>query len=474
MKIAFLHYHFNPGGVTTVIRQQMAALEGKAEILLLTGIPAPAPVPVSTAVIAGIGYDPPARHAAAQEASPERIAEQIFQAIRKKWPDGCDLLHVHNPLLAKNHRFLSILARLQQMGVRLLLQIHDFAEDGRPGAYYAGAAYPEDCHYCVINSRDQSILLRSGLAPEGVHLLSNMVNAFNPEPEKRLAEEFVLYPVRAIRRKNIGEAILLSLFFPAAARLAVTLPPNTRRDQIPYDNWRAFVKINHLGVVFEAGSHYDFNELVKSAQCLITTSISEGFGFAFLEPWTAGQLLSGRNLPAICRDFEENGVRLDHLYERLAVPLTAFDERMFFAQWQACLRENALRFGLEMESAWVTTRYREITSDGCIDFGLLNEAFQQQVISRAIADPGIRRAIINSNPALKHFTDVPDRADRIAGNREAVLAAYNQSAYRNRLLAIYRKVAGTRVRQRIDKTRLAAEFLRPEAFSLLQWSGEGL
>ncbi len=457
-----------------MIRQQMAALAGKAEMLLLTGVPAPEPVPVSTAVISGIGYVPPAPAPAAQEPSPGRIADQLIEAIRKKWPGGCDLLHVHNPLLAKNHRLLSILSCLQQQGIRLLLQIHDFAEDGRPGAYYSGAAYPEDCHYCVINTRDQSILRRSGLAPEGLHLLANMVNPFNLEPEKRLAENFVLYPVRAIRRKNIGEAILLSLFFPSDVRLAVTLPPNTRRDQLPYDNWRAFVKSRHLGVVFEAGNQYNFNELVQSAECLITTSITEGFGFAFLEPWTAGQLLSGRHLPAICRDFEENGVRLEHLYERLAVPLTAFDESLFFERWQACLRKNALRFGLEIDAAGIRARYREISRDGCLDFGLLNEAFQKQVIIRAKAEPGIQRTIKKNNPALGNLTDVPDRADRIARNREAVLSAYNQSAYRDRLLAIYRQVKGSRVFHRIDKTRLAAEFLRPETFSLLQWSGEGL
>lgn len=474
MKIAFLHYHLNPGGVTTVIRQQMAALEGKADMLLLTGVPAPDPVPVSTRVIAGIGYDPPGPRPPAQEASPEQIADQVVQAIRTKWPDGCDLLHVHNPLLAKNQRFLSILSRLQQRGTRLLLQIHDFAEDGRPGAYYSGTAYPQDCHYCVINSRDKSILLRSGLEPAGLHLLSNMINPLNPEPEKRLSEKFVLYPVRAIRRKNLGEAILLSLFFPTAARLAITLPPNTRHDRVPYDNWRAFVKTNRLGVIFEAGSQYPFNELVKSAECLLTTSINEGFGFAFLESWTAGQLLSGRKLPAICRDFEENGVRLDHLYERLAVPLTAFDESLFFKQWQACLKKNARQFGIEMDAAWLSTRYREMTRDGSIDFGLLNEAFQQQVISRVLADSCLRRAIRGSNPALAHLTNVPDQADRIATNREAVLSAYHQSTYRDRLLTIYRKVTETRVCQRIDKTRLAAEFLRPETFSLLQWGGEQL
>jgi hypothetical protein len=36
-----------------------------------------------------------------------------------------------------------------------------------------------------------------------------------------------LYPVRAIRRKNIGEALLASLFIPKGRTVAVTLPPTT-------------------------------------------------------------------------------------------------------------------------------------------------------------------------------------------------------------------------------------------------------
>ena len=475
MKIAFLHYHLKPGGVTTVIRQQVESLAGQAEMLVLTGAAPPEPLSVQTAVISGIGYDTPAQTASGKSNSANQTAEEIIRAIREKWPGGCDLLHVHNPLLAKNCRLLSILSHLQQHGIRLLLQVHDFAEDGRPASYYdAGTPYPENCHYCVINSRDQAILRRAGLVEEGLHPLPNMVNPFNLQPEKTLAETFVLYPIRAIRRKNIGEAVLLSLFFPPPARLAITLPPNSPRDQAPYESWRAFVNAYQLPVVFEAAKHYDFSDLVKSAENLITTSITEGFGFAFLEPWTAGQFLAGRKLPDICIDFENNGLQLEHLYERLNVSLTNFEENRFFERWQACLQKNAGRFGIKMDSQTIRARYRAMTQNCGIDFGLLDEPFQQQVISMMLTDKAVYQEIQKNNPALNHLADISDRSARIAANRAAVLAAYNGTAYQSRLLNIYQRVMDTTVSHRINKTRLASEFLHPETFSLLKWNEEGL
>jgi len=36
MKIAFLHYHLKTGGVTTVLKRQVSALQGRCEVLVLT------------------------------------------------------------------------------------------------------------------------------------------------------------------------------------------------------------------------------------------------------------------------------------------------------------------------------------------------------------------------------------------------------------------------------------------------------
>ncbi|MCD6585501.1 MAG: hypothetical protein J7K96_07055, partial [Desulfobacteraceae bacterium] len=279
MKIAFFHYHLKPGGVTTVIKQQMHAVKDDCEILMITGEAPDKNFPFKTIVIPEIAYDQPG----ANQPPPEETAKKIINEIADHWPSGCDILHIHNPLLAKNRRFLKILSALKDNHIRLFLQVHDFAEDGRPWIYYTNEPYPSDCHYSVINSRDYNILVQSGLKKTGLHLLLNMVTAFNLSPKRKHAKNFVLYPVRAIRRKNIGEAIFLSLFFPRDLTLAITLPPNSPRDWHYYNLWKQFVAEKHLNVFFEASESHDFKTLVQSAKSIITTSISEGFGFSYLE-----------------------------------------------------------------------------------------------------------------------------------------------------------------------------------------------
>ncbi len=309
MKIAFIHYHLKTGGVTAVLRHQVEALRDTCDMLVLTGEIPESSFVCDTVHIPGLGYDRQDQNRSA----PKDIAASITRAINLKWESGCDLIHVHNPTLAKNRNFLKILKALQKEKIRLFLQIHDFAEDGRPLSYFPEDDYVSDCHYGVINSRDYNILLKAGLKKEGLHQIFNTLTPYNFKATGAISKNYVLYPVRAIRRKNIGEAILLSLFFTNDETLVITLPPNSPVDIKSYEQWKAFVEEKYLDIIFEAGLTHEFSDLVLAANFLITTSITEGFGFSFLEPWTAEKFLWGRRLPQICQDFEKNGVRLDHL-----------------------------------------------------------------------------------------------------------------------------------------------------------------
>ena len=334
MKIAFMHFHLKTGGVTTVIRQQVEALKGICETAALSGLTSDVPFPCDVLPIPGIAYDTQT----GRRWRPEETAGAIIAAIGRHWDGGCDILHVHNPTLAKNRHYLTILKILKDRGMRLFLQIHDFAEDGRPRVYFKDD-YLSDCHYGVINSRDYDILIRSGLKPEGLHLVSNMIT---PLPAAGIGNRHeagpVLYPVRAIRRKNIGEAILLASFFPYNRPLMITLPPNSAADFPAYESWKRFVARFGLNVEFESGLKSDFVSLVHAADSLLTTSISEGFGFSFMEPWTAGKFLWGRDLPEITYDFKKSDIRLDHLYTRIRIPLQWVGAEDFFACWQRAVR----------------------------------------------------------------------------------------------------------------------------------------
>ena len=140
------------------------------------------------------------------------------------------MLHVHNHSLGKNRALPRVVPRLAASGYGMLLQIHDFAEDFRPENYRnLGRPAPEmlypqasNVHYAVLNGRDRAILAAAGADPARLHLLPNPVLDVNRLPERSAArvklherfgvapgDRYLLYPVRCIRRKNVGEALLL-------------------------------------------------------------------------------------------------------------------------------------------------------------------------------------------------------------------------------------------------------------------------
>jgi hypothetical protein len=463
MKIAFIHYHLKVGGVTTVLKKQVAAIRGDADILVLTGDRAAAELPCKVVEIPELGYgqpgDPPP--------CADMVAEHVIKALFEKWPGGCDVLHVHNPTLAKNRQFLQIIKRLQLAGIKLFLQIHDFAEDGRPDLYFE-EDYPADCHYGVINARDAGILARAGLVPVGLHYIPNAVGGLNVGGGRR-PDSKILYPVRAIRRKNLGEAILLSLFFSGGQRLVVTQPPNSAVDTNSYRDWVDWATGHLLHVDFGAGRHKNFGKLIEASESVVTTSISEGFGMTFLEPWTAGKLLWGRRLGDICRDFEENGIRLNFLYERLCVPLAWFDAGAFCRKWHAAVFNAADRYGRHMAADTVNHAFNRLTRDQMVDFGVLNEKFQRQVIAHLIDDPSTKAELIALNPWLSQPDVISDSSAIIENNREVVLQHYGAARYRNRLLEIYDQIINRPVSHRIDKVALRDAFFKLDRFSLLQW-----
>jgi len=465
MRIAFIHYHLETGGVTTVLKQQIEAVMATCDLLVLTGAPPETPLPCDTVPIPGLGYD----QLNQKSMNPENVAASITKAIHTKWKSGCDVLHVHNPTLAKNKSFIKILKTLQQRDLKLFLQIHDFAEDGRPLAYFHNDEYVADCHYGVINSRDYNILLKAGLKKEGLHKIFNTIKPFRFNSTAVTVKEQVLYPIRAIRRKNIGEAILLSLFFNNNETLMITLPPNSPVDIKSHAGWKAFAIEKNLNVVFDAGLAHEFSELVLSSKFLITTSITEGFGLSFLEPWTGQKILWGRKLTDICHDFETRGIQLDHLYTRFYAPVAWLDTKKLFDMWRSCVRSAGDTFNFNVEERSIADAFEKIVAQNKIDFGLLNEVFQKQIISWVLSDPQKRDILIDLNPFLQSPGKVSNPEALIQNNRQAILNNYNQAIYTETLMNIYKKTVAVNVSHRIDKTILFSEFLDLENFSLLKW-----
>jgi hypothetical protein len=471
VRIALVHYHLRPGGVTSVLRNQVRSfLRAGEEVLVVSGEAPPGNSAfgadgawdVPCVVVEGLFYDAPGAESSTPEEG-KRLAGAILGGIEKRWKGGADIIHVHNPLIRKNSRLLPALRFLAGEGVPLLLQNHDFAEDFRPDVYTGGVEYPENCHYAVINSRDYACLHRAGLKPEGLHLLPNEVNPVTAAVG--LARTRYLYPVRGIRRKNVGEALLLSLFIPQGKSVTITLPPPAGSEG-PWLRWTRFAGDLDLPVEFGAGLTHSFAELYGSSCRIITTSIKEGFGFSFLEPWTAGRSLSGRRIDYVCEDFEGSGLHFDSLYSSIRIPLEYISIHSLSGKMEKALEGVYAAFGLEIPSRLERMMKEEFAASQTIDFGRLDEETQESVIRILFFNKEARRDIVSLNPFLAELAGEDDESF-IGYNREVVERMYGGERVSRILLDTCRSIPGHPVVQKLSKQMLLDFYVDPLHFSLI-------
>jgi hypothetical protein len=449
-----------------VYNQAKALLEGGDEVLLITGDAPPADCPGPAVQVPALQYDRPDMPGIPVHERGRTLAEALIRAMETHWGSSADILHVHNPLIQKNAALIPALNRLIQQGLRCLLQNHDLAEDFRPDVYAAHEEYPENCHYAVINSRDYSFLHRAGLKPEGLHLLPNEV--FPLEALPGLERKRYLYPVRAIKRKNIGEALLLSLFIPRGKTVAVTLPPTSEKDEGIYRFWVNRAKELKLPVEFEVGSTDTFPHIIGSACCVITTSVKEGFGFSVLEPWTAGRAVIGRRLDYVCKDFEEAGVRFDSFYSSIRIPMVYISQTMVRKKMAQAVAGVYESFGIEAPRYVLNMLNDELFSREELDFGRMDEESQEYIIRAIISNEAVYRDIAEANPFLAGLERwQPDEA-LIGRNREVISQNYGRAKTLEKIRETYRAVYTTPVSHKISKTMLLELYLDPLRLSLVE------
>ena len=487
LRIAIVHYHLRPGGVTSVIRQAVSALENEnCRIAVLAGSPAGPDMPGSAhyAVVDGLNYAATAQ----PPCSPDVLAERLEETARQALGGSPDIWHIHNHSLGKNCALPMAICLMAKQGKRILLQIHDFPEDGRPANYRAllkevgggdplalGAQlYPQagHVHYAALNERDAGFLCAAGCFHDRVHLLPNAVSMKpvcddDTDDTVSAGRQTFLYPTRAIRRKNIGEFVLWSAAGAAGDRFAATLAPTSPSDVVYYKQWKEFAVSRGLPVEFEVGlkDNVPFQTLLKSAHAIVTTSVAEGFGLAFLEPWLAGQSLVGRDLPEMTQGFKREGINLSTLYQRLQVPLSwvGFEalRRNIESGWSNMM--NA--YGRALRPADVDSAIHAATDGDRVDFGRLDEDLQEQVIRRLLDAPSL---VSELEPSSLLPEGPPGQL--IEMNREIVQRKYNTEQYGRRLMDIYRSqmasaavpVGAFRADTLLDK------FLAPERFYLVR------
>ena len=436
MNILIIHYHLRAGGVTRVIESQAKILREQGhEVQIASSGPLE------------------------EWAKPGLIVPELDYGTEGTIPAErllelkSDLWIIHNPTLGLNANYPKMIEIAALAGVPILMQIHDFVEDGRPKNYQLVLGnkrlYPtaRHVHYATINRRDLEILKTAGVPASRVHFLPNAVNP--PAIKKRVSEDpFLFYPVRGIRRKNLGELCLLAAHAPPKTRFAVALRSGPEEPAFIHDDWVSFAEKEQLPIDFNVvGNHPDsFIELLEKATHLVTTSISEGFGLTFLDPAFLNKPLIGRDLPQITCDFVGYGT----LYKSIPVSLDTLPS--LEKEYREKLSQTMLDYGRTLNVVELNYAWSQFSAGGKVDFGNLPEEFQRKIIS--------------DNP-LPELSAWLERALRKKAE-EVDLSPWTLKSYSKNLEKIVNAIGAPSDLSWISPERILTQFLAPEKFHFLR------
>ena len=344
----------------------------------------------------------------------------------------------HNLTIGKNCALSSAFAfcsRLCENGtddVRFFSIIHDFAEEGRSdclkyinslqdlGIDIWDDLYPKtsNLRFVVPSKRNYTFLKKAGF---NVDLLANPVETEKVKRkgivlEKRIAFKKLIsyskrehtpfdpalptlfYPARVISRKNIIEALLVSNIICKANLLVGKCGPSAAHRAL-------YSKIKKLCVKYKAPVVFDCSErfapkksknsfpsiLFDVADACISTSIAEGFGYAFYEPWTNNKYIIGRRP----MDFSPvPGMKFPGLYARMPIPVSwipiddcvrkYFDRmRQYYHVRNVKRYSSFAKFRPEFKAAFI--------KNNTIDFACLDETTQFNVAQRLLESQSMVR-----------------------------------------------------------------------------------
>ena len=467
MKIAILHYHFDRGGVTRVVSSTLEAFRNRTdyEFGLLSGRPV-TELDTPSRLIPGLNYSSSAEN----NPAPDELYRQVTEAARDLF-DGeePDVWHIHNPALGKNTSFTGLVNRLAADGQALLLHEHDFAEDFRPANFRLRESSRDDkdspfpysprVRFAVLNQRDADILQKVGLPSSCLAQLPNPVPPAETVAPLNPDSDLILYPVRALARKNLGEFLLLAHALGGDFRWETTLPPTNPAYQKRFQQWCDLVEDlglpARLGVA--ASEDRPFAERLAESRAVVTTSVAEGFGLSFLEPWTYGRPVFGRDLPEITREFRDQGIPLDSLYSRFLIPAEATDPEEVARRWEAGIRSAYESFATKAPEENLSQTARQIAESPLIDFSLLGEDLQAQCL----------RTVVAKKIPIEAPTAIPSLdADGIDSRREPILQTFSPEAYAAKLETLYHSLVDAPAEKlsSLSPEEILREFLHPNRF----------
>jgi hypothetical protein len=471
--LIIIHYHLLPGGVCSSIKQSLVALAQSGwfsdrSLRVLVGR--------TDAVEEFILFLE--QHSVQVEIEVDPRLDYTDRVWSDHARETC-LYWAHNPTLGKNPLLTAGLLAAGQKAAssgashRFLYHIHDFAECGRlQNLLYLrrcwGSGGLEDlfptsnnCCYAVLSSADLHRLARAGVPEERIFHLPNAIPAVKAEQKtarKDMAKGLQVYaseygyrfepdrpwwtlPIRLIRRKNVLEALLIAATADDSPQLLVTLDANSDPER-PYaeavkDLFRvkkhaAVVGFGHQLV----GTAFSFDDLLLASDTVVTTSVLEGFGFAFLEGANRGRPLLGRNLEEVTTDFVEAGFPASSLYGEMFVPVNSETRAQMAARGREFAQEQGSLLGVSQVSIdGFIAALGTLFADDAVDFGFLDLKQQLEVTSR-LRDRAFVEDLRSLNPEaarpapfpadfsirLDHHFGLQAHGSRLAATFEALFA----------------------------------------------------
>ena len=389
MKLVIVHFHLRPGGIRRVIELAVPHLLKRLQrvdgVVLACGEADDRkwnthftkllhPLPVTFFVEPALGYlseqKSPAGHIA------RRIRSALEQIFRGQ-PGGEFLVWAHNLGIGRNLLLARELACFcDEQGIRLVSHHHDWWFDNRwmrwPQMQRAGfrtldsvarAIFPASAtvRHMAISQTDSAPLKRHLRSAAG-WLPNPASENERPAPARvREARSWLehklgghpapvwILPCRLLRRKNVAEALLLTRWLRPEAWCVTTGGVSSADETAYYKKLNDAAHHHHwrlrLGVLSgDEQRKPSVSELLAVSECVLLTSIQEGFGLPFLEAAAARRPLIARALPNIAPDLKKFGFRFPQYYDEVLVAPELFDWRAervrqarMFRAWKAHL-----------------------------------------------------------------------------------------------------------------------------------------
>lgn len=331
MKILFLHYFFKEDGVTRSVLNNVKGLKELSKDISF--------VFAGDSFVSSLPGYIEKRYI---DWNSSDIAFQL-QEISK----DADVVIIENPTIGVFPRVTLAFKEYSEKNLdkKIIYRIHDLIEDrpllfGKFKEVFSDLdkIYPlsKNVSFLTLTSFDKQRLIQKGLNNVSVLPNSVIISDLYPDSKKtsdlrkvfeqkgiiNSNERILTYPVRVLRRKNLEEAMLLTKILNNEGgnyRLIITIAfdedykkeiENLAQDyKIPCSIGEASKHIS-----FDKKDNFTIADLYSLSDLVISTSVKEGFGFAFIEPWITGTPVIGRKISSVTKDFEFNGIDLSHLY----------------------------------------------------------------------------------------------------------------------------------------------------------------